>query len=126
VAASEAQVTEMTLPDYYAVLEVSTMATPGEIKRSYRRLVRLYHPDLNRQNQENQQSVDRQIKLLNEAYKVLGNASSRAAYDEQRRLLREQEARRLRQQLEAQREPKMTWVEGIFGFIRELKKGMRD
>lgn len=113
----------MTLPDYYAVLEVSTTATPGDIKRSYRRLVRLYHPDL---NQQNQPSVDRQIKLLNEAYKVLGNASRRAAYDEQRRLLREQEARRRRQELEARREPKMTWVEGVFGFIRELKKGMRD
>jgi curved DNA-binding protein CbpA len=113
----------MTLPDYYAVLEVSTTATQGEIKRSYRRLVRLYHPDL---NQQHQSSVDRHMKLLNEAYKVLGNASRRAAYDEQRRLLREQEVRRLRQQLEAQREPKMTWVEGIFGFIRELKKGMRD
>ena len=110
----------MTLPDYYAVLEVSTTATQSEIKRSYRRLARRYHPDLN------QQSIDRQIKLLNEAYKVLGNSASRVAYDEQRRLLREQEARRRRQQLEARREPKMTWVEGIFGFIRELKKGMRD
>ncbi|HYK84862.1 MAG TPA: J domain-containing protein [Ktedonobacteraceae bacterium] len=113
----------MTLPDYYAVLEVPSTATQSEIKRSYRRLVRLYHPDL---NQQNQPPVDHQMKLLNEAYKVLGHSSRRAAYDEQRRLLREQEARRLRQQLEAQREPKMTWVEGVFGFIRELKKGMRD
>ncbi|TMC62646.1 MAG: hypothetical protein E6J21_05890 [Chloroflexota bacterium] len=49
--------------DYYAVLDVSPSATQSEIKRSYRRLARKYHPDLN------QQARDQHIKLLNEATK---------------------------------------------------------
>ena len=124
----------MSLPDYYLLLELPATPTQGEIKRSYRRLARRYHPDLN------PEALDRHIKLLNQAYKVLSNPVTRAAYDEQCRLLREeaaqrrqqqekakqQEAARRRQQIEAKREPKMTWVEGIFGFVRELKKGLRD
>src|SRR5579859_5020502 len=125
----------MTLPDYYHLLELPATATQSEIKRSYRRLARQYHPDLN------PSALDRHIKLLNEAYKTLSNPITRAAYDEQRRLLREdaaqrrqqqekvkqQEAERRRlQQIEAKRVPQMTWVEGIFGFVRELKKGLRD
>ena len=124
----------MSLPDYYLLLELPVTASQGEIKRSYRRLARRYHPDLN------PEALDRHIKLLNQAYKVLSNPVTRAAYDEQCRLLREeaaqrrqqqekakqQEAARRRQQIEAKREPKMTWVEGIFGFVRELKKGLRD
>ncbi len=114
----------MSLPDYYALLEVATTATQGEIKRSYRRLARRYHPDLNHE------ALDRHIKQLNEAYKVLGDVANRAAYDEQRRLAQEERQRRQQQQwqqaLAAKREPKMTWVQGVFGFVRELKKGMRD
>lgn len=128
----------MSLPDYYLLLELPATATQGEIKRSYRRLARRYHPDLN------PAALDRHIKLLNEAYKILSNPTTRAAYDEQCRLLREEAAQRrqqqekaklrqqqeaahrLQQQLAAKREPKMTWVEGIFGFVRELKKGLRD
>ena len=128
----------MSLPDYYLLLELPATATQSEIKRSYRRLARRYHPDLN------PAALDRHIKLLNEAYKVLNDPATRAAYDEQCRLLREEAAQRrqqqerakyrqqqeaarhLQQQLAAKREPKMTWVEGIFGFVRELKKGLRD
>ena len=125
----------MSLPDYYLLLELQVTASQGEIKRSYRRLARRYHPDLN------PEALDRHIKLLNEAYKVLSNSVSRAAYDEQCRLLREEAAQRRQQQekarqqeaaqrrqqqIEAKREPKMTWVAGIFGFVRELKKGLRD
>lgn len=122
----------IALPDYYAILEVPTTATQSDIKSSYRRLARHYHPDLKQHVKPTQTPIgtqdgqDRHIKLLNEAYKVLGNSVRRAAYDEQRRLFREQEALRRQQQLEAQREPKMTWIEGIFGFVRELKKGIRD
>jgi len=128
----------MSLPDYYHLLELPVTATQSEIKRSYRRLARRYHPDLN------PEALDRHIKLLNEAYKVLSNPATRGAYDEQCRLLREEaaqrrrqqeraklrqqqeETRRRQQQLAAKREPKMTWIEGIFGFVRELKKGLRD
>lgn len=113
----------MSLPDYYALLEVETTATSSELKRSYRHLARRYHPDLN------PEALDRHIKQLNEAYKILSNPIKRAAYDEQRRLAQEERRRqqqRQQQALAAKREPKMTWVQGLFGFVRELKKGMRD
>ena len=110
--------------DYYVILGVSPQAAQSEIKRSYRRLARIYHPDLN------QQALDTYIKRLNEAYGVLGDPTKRAAYDQQR-LLQEkqrkaaQEALR-QQQAQAKQEPKMTWVQGIFGFVRELRRELRE
>jgi curved DNA-binding protein CbpA len=113
----------MPQPDYYSILEVPVNATLAQIKRSYRRLVRLHHPDLNKQ------ANDRRIKQLNEAYEVLSDAARRAAYDAQRlqemRNAAIREAIR-RQREEALREPRMTWREGIIGFFTELKKGMSD
>jgi curved DNA-binding protein CbpA len=109
--------------DYYAILEVSPSATTAEIKRSYRRLARLHHPDLN------QDALDTHIKRLNAAYAVLRDPLKRAAYDEQRA----EEKRHAAPQAEYQprqertkREPEMTWAEGLVGFVKELKKGLKD
>ena len=117
----------MPIPDYYAVLEIPSTATQSEIKRSYRRLARQYHPDLH------QQALDKHIKLLNEAYEVLRDPHKRLLYDAQRRKAQERQTvdhqtlrRKQEQARQAQQEPKMTWVEGIFGFIKELKKGLRE
>src|SRR6266536_2020195 len=98
--------------DYYAILGVSPQAAQSEIKRSYRRLARIYHSDFN------QQALDTYIKRLNEAYGVLGDPTKRAVYDQQRFL---QEKQR-----KAEQEPKMTWVQGIFGFVRELRRELRE
>lgn len=111
----------MSLPDYYALLDVSTQATTEEIKRAYRRLVRLYHPDLN------QEVETRQIKLVNEAYAVLSNPTSRAAYDIRR--LEERRQAILLDVLILQRrkelhEQQMTWRQGVAGFVQEFKKGL--
>jgi len=118
------------LPDYYALLEVSPTATPAEIKRSYRRLVRKFHPDLNKQ------ALDQHIKLLNEAYAVLGNPTKRTAYDAQRaeeerrvaaqEALRRKQEQSKREQEQAKREAEMTWAEGVVGFVRELKKALQE
>ena len=107
------------MQDYYKILEVSPTATLTEIKRSYRRLARQYHPDLN------QKALDSHIKRLNEAYEVLRDPVKRAAYDEQRAeaALR---AKLRRKQAQASSEPQMTWVEGFFGFVQELKKGLNE
>jgi curved DNA-binding protein len=109
--------------DYYAVLEVSSSATTSEIKKSYRRLARLHHPDLN------QDALDTHIKRLNEAYEVLRDPKKRTAYDTQQREKKERaevQAANQRRQQQVKRQPEMTWIEGIFGFIRELKKGLKD
>lgn len=114
--------------DYYKLLGVAATASTAEIKRAYRRLARLYHPDLNAETR------DEQIKRLNEAYEILSNARKRAAYDQLLRQARQRaeeiRSEREREQAEQKppepREPEMTWMEGVFGFVRELKKGMRD
>jgi curved DNA-binding protein len=113
----------MSLPNYYAILEVSTEASLEEIKRSYRRLVRLYHPDISKN------VSDQRIKQLNEAYTILSDPARRTAYD----IKRLEELRRI-VALEALilhrkkvlRKRQMTWRQGMVGFVRELKKNMRD
>src|SRR5579871_5108409 len=65
--------------DYYAILKVSQYATPEEVKKSYRELARRYHPDVN-----HSADAAQQIKAINEAYHVLGDADRRATYDAQR------------------------------------------
>jgi len=109
----------MKAKDYYSILEVAPGATLEQIKQSYRRLARLYHPDMN------QGRNDIRIKQLNEAYAVLSDAVKRAAYDAQRLEAARNAAlfeamRRLRE--EAERRERMTWGEGMTGFVRELKK----
>ena len=63
--------------DYYAILEVSPDASPKEIKRSYRRLARLYHPDLHPGDKFDEDM----FKAVNEAYEVLSDPDKKWAYD---------------------------------------------
>lgn len=113
----------MSLPNYYVILEVSTHASLEEIKRSYRRLARLHHPDVSKHKN------DKWIKQLNEAYAVLSDPAKRTAYDiqrleEQRRIVALEAL--ILQRKKMLREQKMSWRQGMTGFVRELKKNMRD
>ncbi len=62
---------------YYRLLEVSPGSSQEEIKKSYRKLARKYHPDANQGNPE----AEEHFKLVNEAYAILGDAEKRAQYD---------------------------------------------
>ncbi|MDY6937465.1 MAG: DnaJ domain-containing protein [Cyanobacteriota bacterium] len=66
--------------NHYDVLKVSPTATQAEIKQAYRRLVKLYHPDRNRETPQ-----DDRIVHINAAYEVLGDRESRQSYDRDRR-----------------------------------------
>src|SRR3954469_18129818 len=59
--------------DYYSVLGTSSEATREEIERGYKRLARRHHPDRGGDEEE--------MKALNEAWRVLGDADARRAYD---------------------------------------------
>jgi molecular chaperone DnaJ len=108
------------MQDYYATLSVSPDASLLEIKRAYRRLARLHHPDLHKE------ALDDHIKRLNTAYEVLRDPHKRAEYDVQLARSRYRSVRPSQQPSQVKREPEITWVEGVFGFVNELKKGLKD
>ena len=64
------------IKDYYRILGVRRNATIQEIRRAYRQLALLNHPDKN----PNGQSMV-WMQEINEAYGVLGNPKKRTSYD---------------------------------------------
>ena len=64
--------------DYYEVLGVKKGADAADIKKSYRRLARKFHPDVNPGDKNSEQK----FKDLNEAYEVLGDKKKREQYDQ--------------------------------------------
>jgi curved DNA-binding protein len=67
----------MQFKDYYETLGVSRDATAEEIKKSFRKLARKYHPDVSKEK-----DADARMKDVNEAYAVLSDPEKRAAYDQ--------------------------------------------
>jgi curved DNA-binding protein len=63
--------------DYYKVLGVGRDASAEEIKRSYRKLARKYHPDVSKEK-----NAEDKFKEVQEAYEVLHDPKKRAAYDQ--------------------------------------------
>ncbi len=62
--------------DYYEILQVQRNASAEEIKRSFYKLARTYHPDVNKEP-----DAAMRFKEINEAYQVLSDPDKRAAYD---------------------------------------------
>lgn len=68
----------MAIPDYYEFLQISPSAEAETIHRVYRFLAARFHPD-------NQETGDKdRFFLLKQAYEVLSDPDSRAAYDASR------------------------------------------
>lgn len=63
-------------PDYYEVLGVRPEATDAELRAARREEAKRWHPDLN-----SGMDAERMMRLVNEAWEVLGNPEARAEYD---------------------------------------------
>ena len=69
--------------DYYAALGVSPDSTAGEIKKAYRSLAQIYHPDRVQPDQNSEAAAERMIEI-NEAFEILSDKKRKAAYDQER------------------------------------------
>lgn len=64
------------MTDLYGILGVSRRATDAEIKSAYRKLARMYHPDVCKSP-----SANATFAQINEAYRILSDPKRRAMYD---------------------------------------------
>jgi hypothetical protein len=64
------------MTDYYLILGIERTASERDIKRTYRRLAIVYHPDKNPT-----EDAEARFKEINEAYTVLSDPDLRAEYD---------------------------------------------
>lgn len=67
----------MIFKDYYKILGVTHNANADEIKKAYRRLALLYHPDKN----QGDKAAEEKFKEIAEAYEVLSDPAKRQHYD---------------------------------------------
>ena len=65
----------------YQILGISQSATPEQIKRTFRALVKSCHPDLFVSGSEEQARAQDQLREINAAYAIVSNPQKRTAYD---------------------------------------------
>src|SRR5579862_331865 len=63
--------------DFYIVLGLERDASPGDVKRAYKRLARRFHPDIN----PGDRMAAQQFRQIAEAYETLSDPERRRRYD---------------------------------------------
>ena len=81
----------------YSVLRVPEEASPEEIRQAYRKLVKLWHPDLH----PDDMSAEKRMQEITEAYTVLSDEAKKWKYDES--LTRKRAAQRAKEEEQARK-----------------------
>jgi curved DNA-binding protein CbpA len=68
--------------DYYKILDITFDAQEAEIKAAYRKMARLYHPDM---HPEDAETYTARFQEITEAYEVLSDDYKKEIYDQQYR-----------------------------------------
>lgn len=77
-AAPEARNDTVMGMDYYNILKVNRNASDDDLKKAYKRLARIWHPD---KNPDNKTEAEAKFKRISEAYDVLSDPQKRQIYD---------------------------------------------
>ncbi|CAD8059216.1 unnamed protein product [Paramecium sonneborni] len=72
---------QLSKKDYYKILEVDKNATEADIKKAYRKLALQWHPDKNKESEEQKKLADQKFREIAEAYSVLSDKQKRQQYD---------------------------------------------
>jgi len=65
--------------DYYKILELTKTASEAEIRKSYRRLALIWHPD--KHTGDDKEHAEKRYVEIAEAYEILSNPDTRARFD---------------------------------------------
>jgi len=76
------EVRKLSRPDYYAILNIPSVASTMEIKQAYKVRALECHPDKHTESEEARQKAEADFKLLGEALEVLGDDMKRKLYNE--------------------------------------------
>ncbi|MEY2924366.1 MAG: hypothetical protein RLZZ337_914 [Bacteroidota bacterium] len=98
--------------NYYKILELENYVSVKEVKQAYKKLVRIYHPDI-------YPGADGEeiTKYLNQAKDIIGNEAKKQAYDEQLRL-----AYTYEEQQSNRRKPKPSYWQSLSFAERKKRK----
>ncbi|MHA1990091.1 MAG: DnaJ domain-containing protein [Candidatus Hodarchaeales archaeon] len=68
--------------DCYNTLGVTQKASDSEIKKAYRKLAMIYHPDVSKKKGLDPKSAEEKFKEVGEAYAILSDPEKRKMYDQ--------------------------------------------
>ncbi|KAL9121138.1 MAG: hypothetical protein Q9187_002306 [Circinaria calcarea] len=69
------------LPDYYAILEISSTATPQQVRDAYKKQALKSHPDRVASDSPERPARTKKFQKINDAYYTLSDPSRRREYD---------------------------------------------
>lgn len=93
--------------DFYKILGVTPASNTNDIKKSYRRLVLKYHPDVS-----DVKNSEEHFKLIVKAFNVLSNPDKKKEYDKHYKVI--SPFPKLKEKKRAKKKKKFVWLPKIF------------